>query len=88
MLHEIFSADEAGNIQSIALTVQTETTSPATGRMEKVPFVAVAAGRQRFEGFDLGNVTPLATLTHLGSAISKSPFDLVPIDPGKGVRGT
>ena len=88
MLHEIFSADEAGNIHSIALTVQTETTSPATGRMEKVPFVAVAADRDRFEGFDLGHVTPLATLTHLGSAISKSPFDLVPIDPGKGVRGT
>lgn len=87
-LHEIFSADEAGNIRSIALTVQTETTSPATGRMEKIPFVAVAGDRARLEAFDLGHVTPLATLTHLGAAVSKSPFDLVPIDPGKGVRST
>ncbi|MBV9101910.1 MAG: hypothetical protein JO198_12815 [Candidatus Dormibacteraeota bacterium] len=86
MLHEIFSADEIGNIRSIALTVQTETTSPATGRMEKFVFIAVAADRERFGEFDLSHVTPLATLMHLGAAVSKSPYDLVPIDPGKGVR--
>ena len=36
--------------------------------------------------FDLANVVPHATLTHLGAALSKSPFDLTPADSSAGVR--
>ncbi|GAA2487313.1 hypothetical protein GCM10010276_27190 [Streptomyces longisporus] len=47
------------------------------------------AGDTRAHGqgrFDLTNVVPQATLEHLGAAVSKSPFDLVPADATRGVR--
>ncbi len=60
--------------------------APATGLPETVPLVVVAADRETFSEFDLANVVPHATLTHLGAALSKSPFDLTPADTGRGVR--
>jgi restriction system protein len=85
-LHEIFEADRGGKICSIALTVGTEALSPATGLRETVPLVIAAADRDTFRRFDLSNVVPQATLEHLGAAISRSPFDLVPADTSRGVR--
>jgi restriction system protein len=85
-LHEVFEADRAGKIRSIALTVGVNRTSPATGKPETVPLVQVAADRETFSGFDLANVVPQATLSHLGAALSKSPFDLTPADTARGVR--
>jgi restriction system protein len=85
-LHEVFEADRAGKIHSIALTVGVDRVAPATGLPETVPLVLVAADRETFTGFDLSNVVPLATLDHLGAALSKSPFDLSPADTSRGVR--
>ncbi len=85
-MHEIFEADRAGKIRSVALTVSTSHTSPATGLPEAVPLVVVAADRETFSRFALANVVPHATLTHLGAAMSKSPFDLTPADTSPGVR--
>ncbi|TCN28352.1 restriction system protein [Kribbella orskensis] len=85
-LHEVFEADRAGKIHSIALTVGVDRVSPATGQPETVPLVIVAADRETFSSFDLGNVVPHATLTHMGAALSKSPFDLTPADTSRGVR--
>lgn len=85
-LHEVFEADRAGKIHSIALTVAVDTIAPATGQAETVPLVQVAADRRTFTTFDLANVVPDATLAHLGAAMSKSPFDLVPAGAGRGVR--
>jgi restriction system protein len=84
-LHEIFESDRAGKIRSIALVVSAGRTAPATGLPEEVPLAVVAADRETFLTFDLANVVPHATLTYLGAALSKSPFDLVPAD-GAGVR--
>jgi restriction system protein len=84
--HEIFEADRDGKIRSIALTVGTEVLSPATGLRETVLLVIAAADRETFTRFDLTNVVPQATLQHLGAAVSKSPFDLVPADATRGVR--
>jgi restriction system protein len=86
-LQEVFEADRAGKIQTIALTAATETVDIATGRPKRTPLTAVAAERDTFMSFDLANVVPLATLQHLGALVSKSPFDLVSIDTSKGVRG-
>jgi restriction system protein len=86
-LHEIFEADRAAQINTIALKVATEANDPATGRNKRTTLVAVAAERESFLGFDLSNVVPLATLQHLGASISKSPYDLVGIDESQGVRG-
>ena len=85
-LHEVFEADRAGKIHSIALTVGVDRVAPATGLPETVPLVLVAADRETFTGFDLSNVVPMATLDHLGAALSKSPFDLSPADTSRGVR--
>jgi restriction system protein len=86
-VHEVFEADRAGRIHSISLTVGVSRIDPATGLPGTVPLVAFAADRERFMTFNLANVVPAATLSHLGAQISKNPFDLVPIDTTKGVRG-
>lgn len=85
-LHEVFEADRAGKIQSIALTVGVNRIAPATGQPEYVPLTVVAADRETFNSFDLANIVPSATLDHLGAAVSKSPFDLTPADTSRGVR--
>ncbi len=86
-LHEVFEADRRGLIQAISLELGTTTISPATGLVTYVPFVAVAAQRESFLAMDLGAVVPLATLEHLGGAVSKNPHSLVPIDPS-GIRSS
>ena len=85
-MHEVFEADRAGKIHSISLTVGVNRLAPATGLPEYVPLAVAAADRDTFNSFDLGKVTPLATLHHLGAAVSKSPFDLAPADASRGVR--
>jgi restriction system protein len=85
-LHEVFEADRAGKIHSIALSVGVEAVNPATGKPGVVPLAVVAADRETFAGFDLANVVPQATLEHLGAALSKSPYDLTPADTARGVR--
>ncbi|WP_440900839.1 hypothetical protein [Actinosynnema sp.] len=85
-LHEVFEADRAGRIHSIALTVGTRAVVPATGREEFIPLLVVGAERETFTTFDLSNVVPAATLEHMGAAMSKSPRDLVPADTTRGVR--
>lgn len=79
-LHEIFEADRRGLIRTISLEVGTETTIPATGKSDYVPFVAVAAERDTFMDFDLSAVVPVATLDHLGAALSKNPYGIVAAD--------
>jgi len=85
-LHEVFEADRAGKVHSIALTVGVDRIAPATGKPETVPLVIVATDRKTFSSFDLENVVPQATLAHLGAAMSKSPFDVTPADTTRGVR--
>ena len=85
-LHEVFEADRAGKIHSIALTVGVNRVAPATGQPETCRSSVVAADRETFNSFDLANVVPSATLDHLGAALSKSPFDLTPADTSRGVR--
>jgi restriction system protein len=84
-LHEIFEADRRGLIKTISIEVGTETTNPATGKSEYMPFVAVASERDTFMSFDLSAVVPAATLDHLGAAVSKNPYGLVVADT-TGVR--
>lgn len=86
-LHEVFEADRAGRIQTISLTVVTSAIDAATGRLTEPPLLAVATDRSTFEGLDLSNVVPSATLSHLKATVSKNPFGLVAIDVSKGVRG-
>lgn len=80
LLHEVFEADRRGLVRTISVEVGTEAIDPATGASIYLPFVAVAAERERFMSFDLSAVVPSATLAHLGASASKNPFGLVPTD--------
>lgn len=84
-LHEVFEADRAGVVRTIALEVATETFDPATGLERRISFVRVGVDRQTFASFRLDNVMPLATLEHLGAAISKNPYELVALPDGPAV---
>ncbi|MEA2187759.1 MAG: restriction system protein [Solirubrobacteraceae bacterium] len=86
-LHEVFEADRAAHINTIALTVATDAIDPATGLNKQTRLVAVGAERRSFVTFDLSNIVPLATLQHLGASVSKNPYDLRGIDDLPGVRG-
>jgi restriction system protein len=84
--HEVFEGDREGRIQTISLTVQTETINPATGLADTFPFVAAAADRQEFLQYDLANVDPNQTLTLLRALVSKNAFGLKPISTARGIR--
>ena len=84
-MYEVFKADRRGLIRTIALEVGTETIDPATGRDANFLFVAVGAERDSFLNLDLAKVIPSETLSHLGAAVSKSPYDLITSD-AKGIR--
>jgi len=86
-MHEVFEADRRGLIKTISLEVGTETIDPATGREGYILFVAAGAERDSFLELDLSNVVPAATLSHLGAAVSKNPFDLVAAD-ASGIRSS
>ncbi|MCZ7556095.1 MAG: hypothetical protein M5R41_06815 [Bacteroidia bacterium] len=76
-LYEVFTADRRGLIKTISLEVGTEAIEPATGLEAYIPFVAAGAERSAFLALDLANVVPSATLSHLGAAVSKNPYELV-----------
>lgn len=84
-LHEVFEADRRDLIQTISLEVGTIEREPATGKTEFLSFVGVSAGKGPFMEFDLSGLVPLATLKHLGAAISKDPLNLLSVDV-KGIR--
>jgi restriction system protein len=86
-LHEVFEADRAGKIQTMAVTIGADAIDPATGNSVRTTFVAVAADRDRFMSFDLANVVPSETLKLLNAQVSKNPYGLVGIDQSQGVRG-
>lgn len=85
-LHEIFEADRRGLIQAISMQVGPNAKDPATGREMFMPLVAVTSPRDKFLELDLSSVVPLATLQHLGAAVSKAPAALTTVDVA-GVRG-
>jgi len=86
-IHEVFEADRRGLIKTISLEVGTEAIDPATGREGYTLFVAAGAERGSFLELDLANVVPAATLSHLGAAVSKNPFNLVAAD-ASGIRSS
>jgi restriction system protein len=84
--HEVFESDREGRIQTMSLTVQTETVNPATGLVEAFPLVAAATDRKDFSMYELRNVDPAQTLPHMRALVSKNAFGLKPISTASGIR--
>ena len=84
--HEVFESDRQGRIKTISLTVQTETNNPATGLIDRFPFVAAAADREEFMQYDLRHVDPAETLALMRAQVSKNAYGLKPISMARGIR--
>jgi restriction system protein len=86
VLHELFSAEPSGVIETVSLVVGTETIDPATGQNKLFRFVAVAAARDDLLQLNLRQADPTQALAHLGAVVSKNAFALKPISDERGVR--
>ena len=81
-LHEIFSADGAlHTIDTVLFNGYVDGIDPGTGQRARPCIVSVQASPDVFATFDLRYVDPAACLRALHGAISKSPEDLVPVEP-------
>ncbi|WP_345498471.1 hypothetical protein [Nocardia callitridis] len=85
-VHEVFEADRAAIIDSIALTVAVNAVDGATGHDTRTDLLQLATDRADFLALDLARVDPKQTLAHLSAAVSPNPFGLVPL-ADHGVRG-
>ncbi len=80
-LHEIFSADSQGLVETIVLNGYVTGTDRSTGRSTTSCVVSVRAPSDTFLSFDLGRVEPLSCLASLHAVLSKSPESLTPVRP-------
>lgn len=78
-LHEIFSADAFGLVETIVLNGYVTGTDRSTGRPSRVCVVSVRAPSDTFLSLDLRRVEPSACLAALHAAVSKSPETLTPV---------
>jgi len=78
-LHEIFSADALGLVETIVLNGYVTGTDRSTGRPSRVCVVSVRAPSDTFLSLDLRRVEPSACLAALHAAVSKSPETLTPV---------
>jgi restriction system protein len=80
-LHELFSSDLAGHMESIVLNLYVVATDPATGHVVRPYIVSTRVAREEFLEFQLDAVDPQACLKRLKSSVSRSPAELVPVKP-------
>jgi restriction system protein len=80
-IHELFSSDKGGHIDTVVFNGIVDTIDPGSGRKIRPCLVTVRATRDSFEELDLSHVEPLACLKHLSAGVSKSPAELVPVRP-------
>ena len=86
-LHEVFEADRAGKIQSVALTVGVNRVAPATGLPETVPLVQVAAGRDTFNAVrPRQRRRPWRRSSTSAPRCRRARSTCAPADTGRGVR--
>ena len=81
VLHEMFSVDYYGNLESIVANGFVDTIDRGTGRRIRPCLVTVRATREIFDSLDLSQVDPVACLKALSASLSKSPAELAPVRP-------
>lgn len=80
-LHEVFSADKWGLVETMVLNGFVTTTDPGTGKAIRPCLVTVRTSRDRFTDLNLAGVDPIAALQNLNASFSKSPSELAPVRP-------
>jgi restriction system protein len=80
-VYEVFSADQAGHIDTIVLNGHVNAIDPGTGQAVRPCLITVRTTRDALEQLDLSKVDPAACLKALGAGVSKSPAELAPVRP-------
>jgi restriction system protein len=80
-MHEVFAADSAQAVDTVAFNGYVNGIDPATGHHARPRLVSVMASPDVFSGFDLRRADPAACLHSLHAAVSKKPEDLIPVEP-------
>ena len=80
-VHEAFSSDPGGLVETVAFNGMLSTVEPATGKPIRPCLVTVRATSDVFAEIDLGRADPAACLKHLNASVSKSPSELIPVRP-------
>jgi restriction system protein len=80
-LHEVFSADRAGMVETIVLNGHVDEIDRSTGQPVRPCVVTVRTSRDVFATIDLQYVDPNACLRALHASVSKSPEELAPVRP-------
>jgi len=80
-LHELFSADRNGYLESVVFNGHVDSIDSGTGHAVRPCLVTVRTTRERFTAIDLSKVDPTACLRALNASVSKSPAELVPVRP-------
>lgn len=80
-LHEVFSADKWGLVETLVLSGFVATIDPGTGKAIRPCLVTVRTTRDRFTDLNLAGVDPISALHNLSASFSKSPSELAPVRP-------
>ncbi|GAA2784562.1 restriction endonuclease [Streptomyces rameus] len=84
VLHQLFTADEFGTLDSVALNGFVDAHDPATGRQAHICLGTVMAQRAVFAGLRLEQVDPVSCLTDaLRGQLSARPEQLTPVRPSR-----
>ncbi|MFG3078099.1 restriction endonuclease [Streptomyces sp. NPDC048225] len=84
VLHELFTADESGALESVALNGFVDGHDPTTGRRDHIFLATVMAERSSFRELHLAQVDPGSCLADaLRGQMSARPDQLVAIRPGR-----
>lgn len=80
-LHELFTADSSGVVDTIVFNGMVDTIDPGTGLAVRPCVVSVRTTRDSFLSLDLRHVEAIACLRTLKASFSKSPSELAPVRP-------
>ncbi|MDR6494832.1 restriction system protein [Paraburkholderia terricola] len=81
VVHEMFSVDYYGHLESIVVNGFVDTIDRGSGQRIRPCLVTVRTTRDIFDGLDLSQVDPIACLRKLNASLSKSPAELAPVRP-------
>jgi restriction system protein len=80
-LHDVFTADADGNVETAVLNAHVSTIDPRTGQSIHPCLVTVRVTRDHFEQLNLAHVEPADCLKGLSASVSRSPAEFVPVKP-------
>ncbi len=81
VLHEAFSSDQGGFIETVVFNGHVDTIDPGTGRSIRPCLVTVRTTSDAFKEIELSKVDPVVCLKTLNAGVSPSPAELSPVRP-------